>query len=218
MKNTFTSEVEPEHAYTWYSFGKNPYGEVSIRWSFRTAKIPYGENSVRWNFRTAKNPTAKFPTAKTPTAKTPTAKVPTAKAPSAMRGLHDPPRDFVKSELCWNIDGRDIYLILRSNSNYFKVLFSISIKQPADTHYKARVIWTLSPLINVSLIARNVSTVLSRILINTVPWKYWFLRHVLRNNFFKHKNNTRDETSWADPTWSTTTRLSHSSTAYYSLT
>ena len=87
MKNTFTSENEPKHVYTWYSYGENPYGEISVRRKFFTAKIlygenfvrrklltakfPYGENAGRRKLRIAKNPTAKISAAKNPTAKIP---------------------------------------------------------------------------------------------------------------------------------------------------
>ena len=52
MENTFTSEDEPKHVYTWYS---------------------YGEKSVRQKLCTAKNLAAKIPMAKIPTTKIPSA-------------------------------------------------------------------------------------------------------------------------------------------------
>ena len=58
MKNTYTSEDEPKHVYTWYS-----YGEKTVRRNFRTTKTPYGENSVRQELRTARIPAAKNPCA-----------------------------------------------------------------------------------------------------------------------------------------------------------
>ena len=49
-------------------FGKNSVPRKLWRRKFRSAKFPFGENSVRWKFRSAKIPSAKIPSSKIPSA------------------------------------------------------------------------------------------------------------------------------------------------------
>ena len=50
-------------------FGENAEGENSVRRNFLSAKFPFGEISVRRKFRSAKIPSAKIPSAEIPSAK-----------------------------------------------------------------------------------------------------------------------------------------------------
>ena len=58
--------------------GGNPYGEISGRQKFHTAKLRHGENSVQRNSRKAKNLYGEKNYDEKSYGKTPTAKIPSA--------------------------------------------------------------------------------------------------------------------------------------------